>query len=143
MKKVLMAVIAALISVAAFAQIGNIQTKAPKGKRIEVFPYTQNYVYVCENVYYLFVKSDNQYEDKKVCLRLGNKEEAIASLNNLLQTIANEGQTFDVQGYHCLVTSAGWPGIIFVNVGELEFAVGTYELFQGALKKLIKRVQES
>ena len=75
----------------------------------------------------LYVKSDNQFEDKEANIALGvGTNAAILSLQNLNKAMSKEYSNFKIGSYSFITSCSGYANI--VHTGTLEYAAGDYIL---------------
>ncbi|MBQ8056000.1 MAG: hypothetical protein IJ270_04200 [Paludibacteraceae bacterium] len=147
MKKLVIAFATLFIGTVVFAQIGKVETHTPEynnrwlvgDPRNDILIQTNNETNITN--YYLVVTSSNQFESKKVMLSLGNSNEVLESLNNLLELASKDKHEFTLQGYECRASTYLVGGIAFLNNNEnekLAYSAGSYFLFTPSIKKFIK-----
>ena len=147
MKKIFMALMLSLISIASFGQV-TVQ-KTQKTDEI-VLSSGNGYIYHDKTTdeYYLGIASDNHFEDKLVIVKLGTgKEETINSIQAIESAweSSKDGDTFEVNGINCTVNKSM---VYYLRFESPKYSAGTYYiacefssklgLFDRALKKYKK-----
>lgn len=90
---------------------------------------------------WLLIKSDNQFEEKRVELGLGyNPLEAIQSLQNIKATMNTPKTTFEIEGYSFYVVDSN--AIAILNAGKLEGTAGHYYFRIAEIDKAILDIIE-
>ena len=139
MKKILLALMLCMVSISGFGQISSNVTKVEKKSEWLGFCYDSNssiYHYFNNSSrgesFYLVIRSSNEFEKKKIYIKLGNDEtETIESLNNLYVIFCNnKDEGFYVDGTVCDVFDSY---IFFKNP---ENTVGKYYIKASEFNKL-------
>lgn len=102
--------------------------------------------YFDNDTYYLYVPSNNRFENTKVEIKLGvGAEQALESLNNLQNIIKSGpkmGGRCEIAGYSCGTTTMFGGGVTFLNTGKLQNTAGDYLLRVSIIKSLCKKLQK-
>ena len=134
MKKLVCLIVVMLVSYAAFAQIGAVK---PKEKTWKITSYSDHVgLYEDwksgESVFSLNVKSDDSHDKVKITLSLGNREEAIESVKNLLALYDMQGEV-DIFGKTFV---CGKKELLLKKAGNLKSTYGKYCIEKSALLKI-------
>lgn len=132
MKRLILTTLLCLIGFISLAQISVTKTE----KRY-INPIKNNYGLIYDNnddVYYLVVYSDNEFEDKMLWINIGKKEEAKISIDNVLLMFNEEGD-YKIDKHSCHVYNGYSKYIYFYNIGELEFTAGDYKIKMTDIEK--------
>ncbi len=132
MKKLIIALMLFVVSTSMSAQI----TIEEKGKEFD-FPIKNCYRFVHNTkngTYHLSINSDNEFENKTVMIQLGNRNESIASLQDILALFEKEGD-YKIDKYNCNVTGSY---LYFYHIGDLEFTAGSYMTTKTEIKSFLK-----
>ena len=117
MKKILIALILSIVSIMCFGQV-TVQKSQRDGEVVLVSGNGYIYHNFKTDNYYLDIKSDNQYEEKQIVIKLGTgKEEAIQSIITIenMWEESKRGDVFEVNGIKCTVTKGMFMYIQFDN----------------------------
>lgn len=128
--------ILALLLAAAFGAKAQVTIERTE-KKFE-YPLPLNYRFVhnlSDDSYFLNFTSDNEFEKTTLWIQLGKMDDAILSLEAILEMLENEGD-YKLSGHDCLVTRNGV--LCFYNTGELEHAVGNYMTNRADIKKFLR-----
>lgn len=136
MKKAFMAFALCLVSALCFAQV-SIQKEEPKYE-FPIRTYTSFMHCLEDDTYCLVISSDNEYESKRAYIDLGNSEQALASVNSMIEMVQTDGD-YTLGKYRGFVYSKNF---FFHNSGDLEFAAGTYFISITNLKKCKKWLEK-
>lgn len=137
MKKALMAFALCLVSALCFAQI-NIQKQEPKYE-FPIKNYSSFAHCLKDDTFCLVVNSDNEYESKGAVIELGNKNQAIESINAMLAMMKDEGD-YKIGKYRCHAYS---KYIYIYQLGDLEYTAGSYTITEANLKKCKKWLENN
>lgn len=135
MKKIFMALILSLISIASFGQV-TVQKSQKTGEIVTSSYDAYIYHYLTTDEYYLRVRSDNQFEDNVRVIKLGTgSEEAMKSLTAIeeMWESSKNGESFDVDGITCYVTK-GFA--MYLRLSNPPYTAGNYYMFCGFSKRL-------
>ena len=131
MKKILL--LLCLLPFIGFAQIGPIETYDKPYELIGRIIYLDKK----SDMYYLYIRSDNQFEDYVVTYKIGsNAKEAATSIANLYATLNNKDQRFKVGSYEFCVLSDWYIQVIGLSNKAGNFGISKYEM-ESSIKKLI------
>ncbi len=103
MKKILVALMLCMVSIMSFGQV-TVQKSQRDGEVVLVSGNGYIYHNFETDNYYLDIKSDNQYEEKQIVIKLGTgKEEAIQSIITIenMWEESKSGDVFEVNGIKC------------------------------------------
>lgn len=137
MKKALMAFALCLISALCIAQV-SIKKEKPKYD-FPIKAYTSFMHCLEDDTYCLVISSDNEYESKCAHIDLGNSEQALVSVNSMLDMVQTDGD-YTLGKYSGYVYSKTF---FFHHLGDLEFAAGTYSISSLNLKKCKKWLEKN
>lgn len=101
------------------------------------YPIRNNYKFMFDTEkqdYYLTIRSTNEFESETLRIRLGNAEEAVASLEGILSIMQTKGN-YKISGQECIVPYVGV--IYFINIESLEYTAGDYILSQSDASKFL------
>ena len=134
MKKIVLLLSFCLLTIVAMAQIGAVK---PKEKTWKITSYSEHVgLYedwkTGESVYSLNVKSDDNHDKVKVTLSLGNHEEAVESVKNLLALYDMQGDV-DIFGKTFV---CGKKELLLKKEGNLKSTYGKYCIEKSALQKI-------
>lgn len=133
MKKILLFI--AMLPLLACAQIGQIQTEETPYELIGTIVLREK----ATNLYYLYVHSDNQYENKVVEYKIGeNSTEAAKSISNLYATFQNVGKQFDLGGKTYFVWT-DWC-LRIMKDDDLYYTAGDYNITKWDMKRSVKKL---
>ena len=137
MKKAFLAIVLCLTYISTFSQV-NI-TPSKSSYEFPINSYTAFMHNLEDDTFVLSIPSDNQFETTRVHISLGDRAQALKSIDGLLAAI-DKGQEFKVEGYECYVYSRC---IFFHNIGKLQYTAGVYSLSPINLKKCRKWLQKN
>lgn len=135
MKKIFMALMLSLISIASFGQV-TIQKNQKTSEIVVISNYADIYHDLRTDEYCLRVRSDNQFEDKLRVIELGTgSEEAMKSLTAIEEAweSCKDGESFDVSGVTCYVNK-GFG--MFLRLSNPPYTAGNYYMFCEFTKRL-------